>query len=90
MICRDDIVSYSLTKLSYIILLFITRRGVGSFEKFGGPGSEGHFSKKIRSVYHFGGQKFFRTYSITVFPKYENIFRKYLKIFRIYGIFPRN
>ena len=76
MICRDDIVSYSLTKLSYIILLFITRRGVGSFEKFGGPlGSEGHFSKKIRSVYHFGGQK---------------IFRKHLKIFRIYGIFPRN
>ena len=24
----------------------ITSRGVGSFEKLGGPGSEGHFSKK--------------------------------------------
>ena len=28
----------------------ISTRGVGSFEKFGGPCSEGHFSKKKRAL----------------------------------------
>ena len=57
-------------------------QGRRKLRKVGGgeAGFEGHFKKKralkkkilATSIYHLGGQKFFRTYHI--FPKYEKMF----------------
>jgi hypothetical protein len=70
----------------------------------GGPPSIGHFwppfaplrrplpppsPKNFRSVYHFGSQKIFQDIPL-FFLNTKKIFRKHLKIFRIYDIFPRN
>jgi hypothetical protein len=43
----------------------------------------------FRSVYHFGSQKIFRDIP-QFFLNTKKIFRKHIKIFRIYDIFPLN